>query len=184
MRQLIVTENASADGVVSPMDGWFDPLAADDDLLAVSKAHREAADALVLGRVTYEEFAGFWPHQDDDPTGVAAYLDGVAKYVVSSTLREASWQNSTILRDLDELAALKRSEGADIVVTGSVQLVRAVQQAGLVDRYRIFVYPTAQGHGRHLFTETAQLRLAEARTFRSGVVLLEYTSAGAVQQQG
>ncbi|TDP89944.1 dihydrofolate reductase family protein [Labedaea rhizosphaerae] len=177
MRQLIVTENASADGIVSPMDGWFDPLAADDDLLAVTKAHREAADALVLGRVTYEEFAGFWPHQDDDPTGVAAYLDAVAKYVVSSSLRSADWQNSTILREVGEIEALKQGEGGDIVVTGSVELVRAVQRAGLVDRYRIFVYPAAQGHGRQLFAEPARLELAEARTFRSGVVLLEYISA-------
>ena len=179
MRQLIVTENASADGIVSPMDGWFDPLAADDDLLAVSKAHREAADALVLGRVTYAEFAGFWPHQQDDPTGVARYLDGVAKYVVSSSLQHADWPNTTILRDLQELAALKGTEGADVVMTGSVELVHAAQRAGLVDRYRIFVHPAAQGHGRQLFAEPAKLDLVEARTFRSGVVLLEYTSAAA-----
>src|SRR5437016_3135512 len=110
MRTLIVTENMSLDGVISPMDGWFDPGATDDDLLAVSVEHRGAADALVLGRVTYGEFAGFWPAQTDDPTGTARYLDRVAKYVVSSTLRQADWANTTVLRGpmIDELAALKQ----------------------------------------------------------------------------
>lgn len=184
MRQLIVTENASADGVVSPMDGWFDPMAvdgADDDLLAVTTAHREAADALVLGRVTYQEFAGFWPHQRaNDPTGVAAYLDDVAKYVVSSTLTSADWRNTTVLRGpLErEVAELKAADGADIVVTGSIELVHALQRARLVDRYRIFVYPAVQGHGKRLFADdvAGELRLAEARGFRSGVALLEYTT--------
>lgn len=179
MRELIVTENASADGVVSPMDGWFDPLAADDDLLEVSKTHRDAADALVLGRTTYEEFAGFWPLQKNDETGISAYLDDVAKYVVSSTLQSADWQHTTILRDIQEIAALKAAEGADIVVTGSVELVHALQHAGLVDRYRVFVYPAVQGHGRRLFADgvSAELRLASTRAFGSGVVLLEYAAA-------
>lgn len=87
---------------------------------------------------------------------------------------------TTILREVGEIAALKEEEGADIVVTGSIELVHALQRAGLVHRYRIFVYPAGQGHGRHLFADPAKLELTEARTFRSGVVLLEYTSAGAV----
>jgi dihydrofolate reductase len=181
MRQLIVTENTSADGIVSPMDGWFDPLAADDDLLAVNEEQRVAADALLLGRITYEEFAGFWPHQQNDPTGVSTYLDGVAKYVVSSTLRTAGWQNSAILRGplAQEIGALKAADGKDIVVTGSISLVHGLQRAGLVDRYRIFVYPAVQGHGRRLFADdvAGKLRLAQARAFRSGVTLLEYTTA-------
>jgi dihydrofolate reductase len=98
MRRLVVTENVSLDGVMAPMDGWFDPSRSDDELLAASRTHREAADALVLGRVTFQEFAGFWPYQHDDRTGVSAYLDQVAKYVVSGSLDRAEWQNSTVLR--------------------------------------------------------------------------------------
>jgi len=181
VRTLIVTENMSLDGVISPMDGWFDPGAADDDLRAVGVEHREAADALVLGRVTYEQFAGFWPAQADDPAGTGRYLDRVAKYVVSSTLPRADWANTTILRGpiVDELAALKQQPGADIVVTGSATLAAALVPTGLVDRYRLFVYPVVQGHGRRLFVDGARARLdlVAARAFASGVALLEYGAA-------
>lgn len=182
MRTLIVTENMSLDGVIAPMDGWFDPNAADDDLLAVNVEHREAADALVVGRVTYEEFAGFWPAQTDDPTGTARYLDRVAKYVVTSTGLSTDWVNTTRLPGpmADELAALKQQPGADIVVTGSATLAAALVPAGLVDRYRLFVYPVAQGHGRRLFPDGARadLDLLATRRFASGVVLLEYSARG------
>ena len=178
MRTLIVTENMSLDGVIAPMDGWFDPNAADDDLLAVNVEHREAADALVIGRVTYEEFAGFWPAQTDDPTGTARYLDRVAKYVVTSRELSSDWANTTRLRGpiTDELAALKGQPGADIVVTGSATLAGALVPTGLVDRYRLFVYPVVQGHGRRLFAggARAELDLVTTRRFASGVALLEY----------
>jgi dihydrofolate reductase len=179
VRTLIITENVSLDGVIAPMDGWFDPTLVDEDLLAVGVEHREAADALVVGRVTYEEFAGFWPAQRDDPTGTARYLDRVAKYVVSSRELSAGWANTTRLRGpmADELAALKRQPGADIVVTGSATLVTALVPSGLVDRYRLFVYPVVQGRGRRLFPDGARadLDLVATRGFASGVVLLEYS---------
>lgn len=177
MRKLVVTENTTVDGVVSPIGDWFDPTAGDPELRAVTDGHGAAADALVLGRVTYEEFASFWPHQTDDPTGVARYLDGVNKYVVSSTLKTADWVNTTILRGPveQELAALKRAEGRDIVVTGSVRLAQSLVRTQLVDVYRLFVYPVVQGHGRRLFdTAVPGLTLAQSRSFPSGVVLLEY----------
>jgi len=178
MRDLVVTENITLDGVVAPMDGWFDPGAQDEDLVAANAEHRRAADALVLGRVTYEEFAGYWPAQVDDPTGIAGYLDRVAKYVVSARLQRADWANTTILRGPveEDLAALKQAPGADIVVTGSASLARSLVPTGLVDVFRLFVYPVVQGHGRRRFGEhtAADLTLVDGRTFRSGVVLLEY----------
>jgi len=181
MRDLVVTENMSLDGVIAPMDGWFDPGAQDDDLAAAIAEHRAAADAVVLGRVTYEEFAAFWPYQTDDTTGISAYLDRVAKYVFSGTLERADWQNTTILRGpvRDELSALKQAAGKDIVVTGSASLVRSILPTGLVDVYRLFVYPALQGYGRRLFEdpERADLTLSGTRTFKSGVVLLEYRPA-------
>jgi dihydrofolate reductase len=180
MRDLVVTENVSLDGVMAPMDGWFDPMAADDALLATQVEHREAADALVLGRVTYEEFAEFWPEQTDDPTGTSDYLDQVAKYVLSSSLESADWKRTTILSGQleDELAKLKQQSGKDIVVTGSATLVQSLVPTGLVDVYRLFVYPVVQGHGHRLFPDgiTTKLELIDSRTFSSGVVLLSYRS--------
>jgi dihydrofolate reductase len=179
MRDLVVTENITLDGVIAPMDGWFDPGAQDEDLVAANAEHREGADALVLGRVTYEEFAGYWPAQVHDRTGISGYLNRVSKYVFSATMDHADWVNTTILRGPieDELAALKRAPGADIVVTGSASLVRSLLPTGLVDVLRLFVYPVVQGHGRRLFGQmTANLTLLDARAFRSGVVLLAYRS--------
>jgi dihydrofolate reductase len=180
MRDLVITENMSIDGVIAPMDGWFDPGAQDADLSAVVAEHRDAADAVVLGRVTYEEFAAYWPHQTDDTTGISAYLDRVAKYVFSHSLERAGWQHTTILRGQvgEELTALKQADGKDIVVTGSASIVHSVLPTGLVDVYRLFVYPVVQGHGRRLFADPAraELRLTDTCTFKSGVVLLEYRS--------
>ena len=175
MRTLAITENVTLDGYLSPMD-WFDPSAQDGDLLAANAAHRDAADAVVLGRATFEQFASFWPHQTDDKTGVSDYLDRVDKYVVSSSLESADWSNSTIVRSLDEVAALKDRPGADIVVTGSIRLVHSLLPSGLVDEFRLFVYPVVQGHGEPLFPDGSALRLdlVEARSFASGVALLTY----------
>jgi dihydrofolate reductase len=176
MRNLVITENITVDGVIAPMDGWFDPTKPDDELTGVLTEQREAADALVLGRVTYEEFAAFWPDQiDHDTTGVSAYLNQVAKYVVSTSLQRADWANSTILRNPDEIATLKEAPGRDIVVTGSTELVRWLVPSGLVDEYRLFVYPVVQGYGKRLFEDRRlDLHLAGSRRFASGVVLLTY----------
>jgi dihydrofolate reductase len=160
------------------MDGWFDPAATDDDMLAVVTEHRNAADALVLGRTTYEEFLGYWPAQTNDTTGITDYLNRIEKYVVSSALDHADWEHSTILRGPieEEVAALKRRPGKDIVVTGSATLVRSLLPAGLVDVYRLFVHPVVQGYGERLFPEkmAAGLHLTGTTAFGSGVVLLEY----------
>ncbi|MCO8273295.1 dihydrofolate reductase family protein [Actinoplanes sp. TRM 88003] len=175
MRRLIVTENITVDGIIAPMGAWFDPMTQDDELAAVNQQHSADADGLLLGRVTYEEFAGFWPHQEGE---ISAYLDQVDKYVVSTSLEKAEWQNSTVLRGplTDEISALKERDGKDITVTGSTTLVRSLIPTGLVDVYRLFVYPVVQGSGTRLF-DGVTLPLAPTRTkaFASGVVLLEYT---------
>jgi len=182
MRDLIVTENITLDGVIDTEGGWFS-LDGDNDLAAATREHMAAADAVLLGRVTYEQFAGYWPAQTDDTTGVSDYLNRTTKYVVSSSLATADWQNTTILSGplADEIAALKRQPGKEIVATGSVSLVRSLVQADLVDAYRLFVYPVVLGRGRRLFPDGIgrTLRLADTRTFRSGVVLLSYRTARA-----
>ena len=133
----------------------------------------------MLGRQTFEDFRGYWPLQTDDTTGTTDYLNQVSKYVMSSTLDDPGWENTTVLRGdvLDEVRALKAMPGdMDIVVTGSMRLVASLVPSGLVDEYRLFVYPFVAGEGRRLFAdaELGHLRLVEARAFRSGVVLQRY----------
>jgi dihydrofolate reductase len=186
VRDLIITENITLDGVIDAAGDWFAPAGADDvdqsDLIAALTEQREAADAFLVGRTTFEQMRSYWPKQTDDPTGISEYLDRVAKYVVSSTLDDPGWEPTTVLRGpLDEdIAALKAAPGADIVVTGSMTLVPALIADGVVDEYRLFVYPVVLGRGTRLFAGAAgvpPLRLVETRPFRSGVVLLRYRPA-------
>jgi dihydrofolate reductase len=176
MRDLIVTENITLDGVIDASAGWFDPANAEDqsDLIAALAEQREAADAVLTGRTTFESMRSYWPQQTDDQTGVSEYLNRVHKYVLSSTLEAPQWEPTTILRSFDEIAALKQADGGDIVVTGSLTLVPELMRRELVDEYRLFVYPTAVGEGQRLFTRPLSLRLVETRAFRAGVVLLRY----------
>jgi dihydrofolate reductase len=184
MRKLVVTENITLDGVIDMSEGWFDPLNEDvdqSDITAANTEHREAADALLVGRNTFEAFRGFWPQQTDDPTGVSDYLNAVNKYVVSSTLNDPGWKNSTVLRGpvISEVQKLKEAPGRDIVATGSTQLVHALIAAGLVDEYRLFVFPVVVGRGARLFeSANVKLKLLETRPFVSGAVLLRYAEAG------
>lgn len=192
MRSLVVTENITLDGVIDASGGWFDPAGTNpdvdtSDLNEALTEHMHGADAFLVGRVTFEQMRGFWPQQTGDTTGVSAYLNAVRKYVVSGTLTDPGWEPTTILRGplRDDIAALKAQPGNDIVTTGSVTLVRQLVAEGLVDEYRLFVYPVVVGTGARLFPDGAPiagLRLREARPFRSGVVLLRYTAAAREQQ--
>ena len=183
MRKLVVTENITLDGVIDMAAGWFDPLAEDvdqSDMAAATAEHREGADALLVGRNTFESFRGFWPKQTNDPTGVSDYLNEVDKYVVSSTLDDPGWENSTVLGGpvVDQVQALKEAPGRDIVATGSTQLVHALIAAGLADEYRLFVFPVVVGRGARLFESAdEELELLETRPFVSGAVLLRYAAA-------
>lgn len=185
MRKLVVTENITLDGVIDMAEGWFDPLSEDvdqSDITAANTEHREAADALLVGRNTFESFREFWPRQTNDPTGVSDYLNAVSKYVVSSRLEDPGWENSTVLHGpvVDEVGALKQAPGRDIVATGSTQLVHSLIAAGLVDEFRLFVFPVVVGRGARLFESAdLKLRLLETRPFVSGAVLLRYAVAQA-----
>ncbi len=181
MRDLIITENITLDGVIDAAEGWFMPAGDEDtdqsDVIAALAEQREAADAFLTGRLTFEQMRGFWPQQTDDETGVSDYLNRVEKYVVSTTLEDPGWEPTTILRGLDDVRALKRRHGADIVVTGSLTLVPDLIAAGVVDEYRLFVHPVVLGRGQRLFqdaTDVPRLELVEARPFASGIVLMRY----------
>jgi dihydrofolate reductase len=186
MRELIVTENITVDGVIDMAKGWFDPAGPTgvdtSDLEQVMREQGTMSDALLLGRRTFEDFRGYWPLQTADTSGTTDYLNRVTKYVVSSTLGDPEWENTTVLRGdpIDEVRTLKAMPSdLDITATGSMQLVTALVASGLVDEYRLFVYPFVAGEGQRLFadaTDLGDLKLVEAQSFRSGVVLLRYRS--------
>jgi dihydrofolate reductase len=187
MRDLVVTENITLDGVIDATGGWFGPSGSDDaadteDLAAAQREHMDGADAVLLGRLTYAEFAAYWPHQHDDGSGIADYLNRTEKYVYSSALTEPGWARTTVLTGplADAVGGLKAQPGKAIVATGSMRLVTALARSGLVDEYRLFVYPVVLGRGQRLFEDAngpRPLRLVETRAFTSGVVLLRYRAA-------
>lgn len=181
MRKLVVTQNISVDGSIELLGDWFQPQGGGDDADQVEELHRQdaAADALLLGRRTFEDFRGYWPKQTEDPAGITAYLNQVEKYVVSTTLADPGWQNTTVLAGdpVDQVRELKEQAGRDIVLTGSITLCHTLIGAGLVDEYRLFTYPAVQGGGRRLFPdgfELPALRLVDAKAFRAGVTLSCY----------
>jgi dihydrofolate reductase len=182
-RRLVVAENMSANGVIEFLDPWFDPgEQEDDELLEVIRGHIALETALVLGRQTFEDFRGYWPLQTDDTTGSTAHLNRVQKYVVSSTMQDPGWENTTVLhgRLEDEIRALKAVSGGEIGVTGSISVVHALMAAGLVDEYRLFVYPVLTSRGRNLVPEGLSMQgltLTESRSFPSGVTLLTFSRA-------
>ena len=182
MREVIIT----IDGVIDAASGWFAPGGDDDidqsDVLDALREQREAADVLLLGRVTFEQMRGHWPLLTGDTTGIADYLQNVPKYVVSTTLAEPNWEHTTVLKAplVDEVQALKTSPGSDIVSTCSMRLTADLIAAGLVDEYRLFVYPVVIGRDHRMVTDATDvhgIHLEEARPFVSGIVLLRYRSA-------
>ena len=182
MRTLAITQNITVDGAIEMLGDWFDPRTQSGDLLAELLRQDGTADAFLVGRRTFEDLRGYWRGRTDDPTGIAAYLDTVRKYVVSSTLADPQWEPTTVLGGdpVDEVRRLKERDGRDIVVTGSVTLTHALIEAGLVDEYRLFTYPTVQGGGRRLFPDgfaALRMRLVEARAFDGGVTFTRYATA-------
>ncbi len=186
VRELVVTENITLDGVIDAAEGWFAPSGDNDetdasDVLAVLQQQMKRQDGLLLGRVTFEQFRGYWPQQKDDSTGITVHLNSVNKYVVSHTMQEPAWENTTGIRGplTEEVERLKREPGGEIGVTGSISVVHSLIAAGVVDQYRLFVYPVVLGRGARLFQDARQvgkLELVECQTFRSGVTLMSYRS--------
>jgi len=138
------------------------------------------AEALLLGRVTYEGFAAAWPGRTDE-AGFADRMNGLPKYVVSTTLEQPTWTNTTVLTGdvAGEVTKLKEQVSGNILVAGSASLVHALTGLGLVDEYRLMVFPTMLGTGKRVFADTdhtADLHLIEARPVGSdGVVVLTYS---------
>jgi dihydrofolate reductase len=188
MRRIVVTEFVSVDGVMEDPGGaegyrhggWTFKFN-DDEGMKYKLDETLGHDALLLGRVTYEGFARAWPGMTDD-VGFADKMNAMPKYVVSRTLTEATWNNSAILRgDLaQEVTALKEADGGDILVAGSATLVRGLTDLGLVDEYRLMVFPIVLGTGKRLFddvNDASTLRLVDTKPLESGTVILTYHAA-------
>jgi dihydrofolate reductase len=180
MRKLVVSEWVTVDGVfdADSMPQWFIPFQSDERATHIKKMI-EACDALVLGRTTYEMLGPYWSTQKNEENGPAAKLNSVRKNVVSSTLKKAEWNNSTIIKDNveKEIAALKEGSGGDILVLGSAALVRSLSRGDLVDEYRFLVHPIIMGSGKRFFTEgmtTKKMNVLESKTLAMGVVAQRY----------
>ncbi len=135
MRKLVVSEWVTLDGVLDAdsMDVWFNPYHSEERAAYITKTVH-GADALLLGRVTYEMLASYWPYQKNDDNGPASKLNSVPKYVVSSTLKKAEWKNSTIINEsiVEEIAKLKQQPGKEIQIEGSPTLVQSLSQLALL----------------------------------------------------
>ena len=182
MRKVIAAEFVSLDGVMESPDQWHFPYFNDEMGQAIGEGFA-TSDAMLMGRVLYEEWAAYWPQQDPEENPVAEQMNGVQKYVVSTTLEgPLEWQNSTLIRGdvAEEISELKRQPGKDIVISGSGALVRSLLRDGLIDELRLMVHPVLVGSGKRLFEEGEEqtaLELVDSKTFATGVVYLIYRPA-------
>ncbi len=184
MGRIVVTEFVSLDGVMEDPGGaenfrhggWSFEIARGEEGDKFKLDETFASEALLLGRVTYEGFAAAWPSREGE---FADRFNSMPKYVVSSTLDEPEWNNSTVLKGdvAEEVGKLRRDQDGDIVVHGSAQLVQTLTENNLVDEFRLMVYPLVLGGGKRLFGETSDkkpLRLVDSKVVGDGVTILIY----------
>jgi len=185
MGRIVVTEFISLDGVIEApgggedykYGGWTFEIDRGEEGNQFKLDETMSSAALLLGRRTYEGFAAAWPERDGE---FADKFNTMPKYVVSSTLRDPEWTNSTVLSGdvVDEITKLKREQGGDIVVHGSAQLVQSLIENDLVDELRLMVFPVVLGTGKRLFGETTakkRLRLSSSTVVGDGVAVQVYT---------
>lgn len=187
MRKIIVSMWVTLDGFIAGPNGemdWVGQLY--DEAMGVYETELvNAADTLLLGRVTYQSFAGSWPKVPDNPNAspgeveYARRLNAMRKIVFSKTLDGVEWNNSQLVREVvpEELERMKREPGRDMVIYGSASLVQTLTNLGLIDEYQILVHPVVLGGGKPLFhgiTDRKTLKLVNSKTHPSGVVFLTY----------
>jgi dihydrofolate reductase len=185
--RIVVTEFVSLDGVVEAPGGgedfkhggWSFEISRGDEGDKFKLDETLSSEALLLGRVTYEGFAAAWPTRDGK---FADKFNTMPKYVVSSTLEDPEWNNTTVLKGdvADEVAKLKQEQDGDIVVHGSPRLVQTLIEHDLVDEFRLMVFPVVLGSGKRLFGETGDkkpLRLVDSKVVGDGVTILVYAPA-------
>lgn len=197
MRRLIASSFVSLDGVMQApggadedptggfrFGGWMFPYAAEDMDFSAAGFDAPGRD-IVLGRRTYEIFEAYWPYQpDDDPT--AQSLNAAKKYVASRTLTKVDWHNSELLKGdaADAIRELKQTDGKDLQIIGSADLIQSLQAANLIDEYNVWTFPVVLGDGKRLFEPSASpaaMKLQKSSTSSTGVVMSTYVAAGKVQ---
>jgi dihydrofolate reductase len=182
MRKVVAAEFLSLDGVMEAPDRWHFPYFDDEMGEAIGEGFA-ASDAMLMGRVNYEEWAAYWLQQDPEENPIAALMNDRKKYVVSTTLEEPlEWSNSTLIKEnvAEEIEKLKNQPGKDIVISGSATLVRSLLRYGLLDELKLMVHPILVGGGKRLFDEEADtktLELVDSKTFSTGVLYLTYRPA-------
>ena len=200
MGDLVVTTFVTLDGVMQApggpeedrsggfeYGGWQAPYA-DDELGAFLTGVFERPGAFLLGRRTYEIFAGYWPNVTDPNNSIAAKLNALPKYVASRTLESADWHASTVIRDVPaDVPAAKEQVDGELQVWGSADLIQSLLEHDLVDRHHVVTYPVLLGTGKRLFPEgTAPwaLRLTESRATSTGIVISTYERTGSRPEVG
>ena len=177
MRKIVVTEFVSLDGVMENPAWTF--IYGNDEIEKYKLDELLASDALLLGRVTYEAFASAWPSATDEQ-GFADRMNSMSKYVISTTLKTAVWNNSSLIKGnvVAEIIRLKHTFGENILVGGSCTLVQTLIQNNLVDEYRFLVYPVILGSGKRIFLDgaNATLKLVETKTFGDVTALVYHPS--------
>jgi dihydrofolate reductase len=178
MRNVIAVELVSLDGVMESPEEWAFSYS-NDEMEEANASGMAASDALLMGRVTYEQMVAYWPNQ---PGGVPMvdYINCVSKFVVSTTLEKPlEWNNSTLIKGdvAEEIARLKRQPGENITILGSGALVRSLLRGDLIDELRLMVHPVVLGSGKRLFEDghgRQALELVDSKTFGTGVLYLTY----------
>jgi dihydrofolate reductase len=184
MRKIIAFENVTLDGYMAGPNGELDWPIRDDEVTQLSREGNDSTDMFLFGRVTYDMMASFWP----TPMGKSANpvfadaLNNTPKIVFSTTLKKADWQNTEIVRELtkEEILQLKQLPGKNMMIFGSGTLVDQLTKLGLMDEYQLMMNPIVLGKGIPLFKDTTDrmnLTLIQTRTFKSGLVLLQYQPA-------
>jgi dihydrofolate reductase len=179
MRKVVSGLFISLDGVAESPDQWqFDNF--DEDMMASMGSFITETDTILLGRVTYDEWASYWPTSTDEP--FASFINNTPKYVVSTTLDKVEWGNfdkPTLIKGnlVQEIARLKQQPGKNIGVAGSPTLAQSLLQADLLDELTLMVHPVVVGRGKRLFkdgVELKRLKLVDSKTTRTGVAILTY----------
>ena len=193
MGRIVVTEFMSLDGVVEApgggedfkYGGWSFEIDRGDEGNKFKLDETMSSKALLLGRVTYDGFAAAWPSRTDE-FGFADKFNSMPKYVVSSTLENPEWNNTTVLKGdvVEAVSKLKQEQDGDIVVHGSPQLVQTLVEHDLVDQYNLMVFPVVLGAGKRVFGETTDkksLRLVDSKIVGEGVAILVFQPAAPVE---
>jgi dihydrofolate reductase len=182
MRKVVAVEFVSVDGVMEAPEEWAFSYT-NDEMEEANASGMAASDALLLGRVTYEQMAAFWPNQSGG-VPMVDYMNTVPKHVVSRTLEEPlGWDNSTLISGnefAEDITRLKQQPGEDIAILGSGALVRSLLQGDLLDELRLIIHPVVLGSGKRLFEDEGYrkpLDLVDSKTFATGVLYLTYRPA-------